>query len=605
MTEPLDFSRDKLRKRPAAHRWWARRGPGASMAVVMLTNAPELAASAKLLTAIADDPGAYTGRELEGLDLLDLCAGACTVAGAAGQLGASVVAVDNHPLPVLIGRAELEYPSRFGATDQSARGSGPLRSWQGLSDEVVLWAKSLSDRAEVAAGELWLPGLTGVICAVRIMCPQCGYETAASSRQEDHPAPNASERGRSSCPACSANYMIRTAVRAGFEPTSVVIDRNNMVLPGFEIRALLEETGYTSTIEPLLDEPWVFGAAGPILIRDAITPRQSHVLRAFQESFRSIRDDMTDRGYSPGHSKAILTYMALGVNSLVDFLSTSARWDARRRTARGLERHEWSRGLEYFEVGGDLLKTILSRRFSEIAKVVESGYAQDAIRVCSGDMTALLDSDDSFDLVIWDPPFYDNIAYDRVSLPWTRFLRSLIGDLDADLKWPQDPTISDPPPRFDRDDYEQSLQAAVNEISRVLRPKGRLGVFWIARTGREVADLSEFLEMIEPVGLELVQTFAFSTESSSRPDDEGRQPLLLVFRNTSVAQPSDAAAVLEGTQRGRKMMVAGLVALLEVYVDDEELDDLIPLNYRGTRTERLAEVVLTEADPQHHLRVPR
>jgi SAM-dependent methyltransferase len=395
---------------------------------------------------------------------------------------------------------------------------------------------------------------------------------------------------------------VREADRTGFEVREVVAG-DNTALPDAGFTKMLAAASYPQDVQAILDEPWVFGGTGPILVRYAVTPRQAQIVRSFQESFRSIRDELADLGYSPPHSKAVLTYLALGVASLVDILSTSARWDDQRGGVRGLDRHEWHPGAEFFEVGGILIRSILARRFADIQTVIEAG-GQHAVEVHSGDMTALPNADNSFDLVIWDPPFCDNISYDRLALPWTRFLRSVIGDVDADLRWPRDPTISDQPPRFDRSEYEQDLRDAAAEIHRVLRPAGRLGVFWMTRTGSEVADLSEFLQMLEPVGLELVQSFSFSTRSASHPGRDGTgeaQPLLLVFRRTGIAQASHAAAVLEGTREGRKMKVAGLVALLEESLEQEELEDLIPRGFRGTRTERLTEAVMTGVDPQKHL----
>lgn len=598
----IDLTADVTRRKPVLHRWWARRGEGASMAVVLLTQSPEFATDVDALREIAANPSVRSGDELDGVSLLDLCAGSCTVAAAASRLGASATAIDNHPIPVLIGKGTLVYPAAYGRPELAARGSGPRSTWAGLAHEVAHWSEVLLERTMVGAGDLWLAGIDGVIASRRFRCSACGLIAGAAPSDESSDLMYV-HRGLVRCPSCGATTPLRNARAVGFELKSMISNRERVPLSD-DVRSLLESAAYPPAVQESLDDPFVFSSHGPILTQDAVTPRQAQVIRAAQAALRSVRDSLADDAYAPEHARAIVTYLALSLSGLVDRLSTFTRWDDRQRRALGVNRQDWSPPIEFIEIGGNLLQGMLAQRFTDVLAVIESNSRPADVDVRPGDMTALSDRDASFDLVIWDPPFYDNIAYDRVSLPWTRFLRTTIGDLDPSLPWPSDPTVEDRPPRFDREEYETDLRRAAAEVSRVLRPGGRLGVFWITRTGQEVADLSDFLDMLEPTGLEMVQSFTLKTEVGAHDNaDKWPRSLLLVFRRTPAAQPSDAAAVLQGEQHGLPMKVAGLVELLERHLDDDELSDIIPKGFRGQRSEQLAEAVLAEPDPREPLRL--
>lgn len=138
MPAEIDVSESPLRRPPIAHRWWARRGWRASRAAVLLAHAPELAADPELLEALLAGQRAAIASRLDGVDLLDLCSGAATVSSEAAACGASVTAVDIHPIAVLIGRAELQYPRLLAEADPAARGCLEGH-WAGLSDELEHW----------------------------------------------------------------------------------------------------------------------------------------------------------------------------------------------------------------------------------------------------------------------------------------------------------------------------------------------------------------------------------------------------------------------------------------------------------------------------------
>ena len=224
--------------------------------------------------------------------------------------------------------------------------------------------------------------------------------------------------------------------------------------------------------------------------------------------------------------------------------------------------------------------------------------------VLSGDMTELPLEGERFDLVVWDPPFYDNIDYDLLAAPWTSFLRSAIGELDGNLRWPRvQPSIDiKPPDRFDPEAYEQSLSEAASQVVKLARPGARLGVFWVSRAAQ---DLQRFAGLMQPQGLELIQTIALRTGLARH--DEAPETYLLVLRVLKQAGGStgplvNAERLLELSSTGQQSLAAGLAGVLAESLDAEEINSLLPEGLKGSLNQRLAEFVAAQPDPADLLR---
>ncbi|MGZ0218055.1 MAG: hypothetical protein ACKVIY_03415, partial [Acidimicrobiales bacterium] len=70
-----------------------------------------------------------------------------------------------------------------------------------------------------------------------------------------------------------------------------------------------------------------------------------------------------------------------------------------------------------------------------------------------------------------------------------------------------------------------------------------------------------------------------------------------MVRKTVIVQPTNAAQIVAGLDENRSLMAAGLADLLERYLDDDDLAELIPPNFRWTRRQQLQEAVLADRDP--------
>lgn len=602
-TVQLDFGADGFSAEPVAHQWWARRRRGVSTAVVLLAHDPQLASSEELLRRVRLDPLSLQEPDLTGVRMLDLCCGVGTATAAGQQLGASVTAVDNHPIAVLASRAGLTYPSQFTGSNVVLPGIGRRACWGGLQLEVTHWAAILRERLVRAAGDWWWGDREGWLCERAYRCPQCGIE-ATFNESGNYPTSFVRSRAFVECGRCGAStkftelqqvgVVISGALDANFErrtvPSDLITDYRMITYP--------------PEFESLLEQPWVVTRSRRVLFRDAQTPRQARLVRSMRQAFRSVRDELADRDYSPTHASAVLVYLALGLSGVLAAVTTAARWDSRRGRLRTLDRAEWMFGTDFVEIGGAMLDRLLRQRFTAISDTIAAANSSRLpADVRSGTMGNLDFGKDAFDIVVWDPPFYDNIDYERIAFPFSRFLRSLIGDLEPSLRWPTEADLLASTGRSDPAQYENQLREAAFEIERVLHTDGRLGLLWISN---DTSDLGNILGIMQESGLELIQSVSFlETSKTSRA---ASQPfsVLLVFRKASRAQPANADVLLAGAVADRPMMYAGLVQLLQRELDPEELDDLVPDYYHGSFDHRLSEAVLSHPQPRHLLgRIPK
>ena len=570
-------------RNPTPHRWFARRTELAAAAVALLANDPALAlepASLLQLATAADRSPA----PLDGRRVLDLCSGAATVGLAAARLGGRVTSIDNHPIPVLIGRCLLQYGPSFEKADPAHRGVGPSQSWDGLASELRHWSRALLDHLQQFAGEAWLGAVDAVVCRPMAICPACGSATDLVSDGEN--------RASAACLSCRSSILRRDATVVGFAAVREIREGSEAPVSQ-EVTAVLASAEYPTAFAA--DQPFVSTRYGTIPVERALTPRQATVLAASQRALRRIRDDLAERGYGPGRVAALVTTLGLGLSSsLVEMLTTMTRWDEQRHRVRGFDTHQWILRWEFAEAGGAQLRRRFERQIEDPCSAIAAG--EEVGVALSGDMRSIDLPDDLFDVVVWDPPFYDNIDYRSVATPWVQYLRTTIGELHPDLDWASSSSLLPVAP-FDHQSYEGDLVKAAAEIARLLSSEGTLGVFWVRRHGTEEQDLQGLLRGLESSGFELVQSvrldktlskFAMKTE-----------PVFLIFRKSVVVQPSNAVQLVAGLGGHRLMMAAGLADLLERYLEDDDLDELIPPNFRGTRRQRLQEAVMSDRNPLH------
>ena len=166
--------------------------------------------------------------------------------------------------------------------------------------------------------------------------------------------------------------------------------------------------------------------------RDLFTPRQLATLCAFAQGVRETYDEMREASVEEERAEAVATYLGLVLDRIVDRNSSLCRWDTR---SQGLTNTYARQALpmvwDFAEANpfGGSLADVLDYAQNE-ADIVEAlaGKAGRA-EVHRTSATQLPQPDESFDAVITDPPYYDNISYADLSDFFYVWLKRSVGFL--------------------------------------------------------------------------------------------------------------------------------------------------------------------------------
>ncbi len=256
---------------------------------------------------------------------------------------------------------------------------------------------------------------------------------------------------------------------------------------------------------------------GMLKWRDMFSPRQLLGHGTSVEVFHELVAECATSKKLNEIDKAAMSYLAIGLDKLLNYNARSVRWHANREVVAGVfDRHDfaflWSyaemapcvAGLGYdwaikqtgkalaeliqlsgTELSGDGLTLDFRRSSAET-----DGTSQITIIRGSGDNVTQLD-DASIDAVVLDPPYYDNVMYAELADFFYVWLKRTAGLLFpeqfADQLTDKDREAVANPAKF-KDfskvkgsggakkrasrDYQERMQAIFTEARRVLKPEG-------------------------------------------------------------------------------------------------------------------------------------
>jgi adenine-specific DNA methylase len=500
------------------HIWWARRPLAASRTTALAALIPDSPDQREqLLSLIAqlapwevvsrNDAGgqhllgrarelirqAYSGRAPK---VLDPFAGGGSIPLEALRLGCETYALDYNPVAVLILKAVLEFPQRYG---------------QKLLEGVITWGIWVMEKARQEL-DCFYPAdpdgsiPVGYIWARTLPCqnPACGAEIplmrqtwlAKKDKRKialklipDHkarrveveivgqdgrpidfdPDEGTVSRAHVRCPLCGGTIDDKTTRRlfregkSGQRMMAVVLHHPNR--PGKTYRlptehdleayraaeAALEEKRARLReewgMDPVPDEPLPpletlgFRVQRYGLTRwgDLFNPRQKLALITFAEKVRQAHAHLLAQGTEPEFAKAVATYLALTFSRLAASHNTLCRWQpAGEKVADVFSRQALPMVWDHAEpnpFGG------ASRSWDELFKDTDGVLShltsippmEDLPQVQQGSATELPYPDNFFDAVLTDPPYYDNVPYSDLSDFFHVWLRRVIGDLYPDL----------------------------------------------------------------------------------------------------------------------------------------------------------------------------
>ena len=163
---------------------------------------------------------------------------------------------------------------------------------------------------------------------------------------------------------------------------------------------------------------------------DLFLPRQLVCLLSFSAWIRNGEKEMAS--YPAGHREACVTLLACFLDRLVDFSSTACVWNSLEgeRTAHTFGRHAISMTWDFAEADPfNPANAGWPVAVERIVPAIESVDFQNPGTVARGSATGLYDADESFDAVITDPPYYDNVPYADISDFFYVWLKRTIGHL--------------------------------------------------------------------------------------------------------------------------------------------------------------------------------
>lgn len=214
---------------------------------------------------------------------------------------------------------------------------------------------------------------------------------------------------------------------------------------------------------------------------DIFNARQKLALITFIEIVQRAHEKMKVNGIDSEFAKAVMTYLAIGVDRLSTFNSILSWWQPAGEFAVNLFGRQalpmvWDfvEVNPYGEASGDW-----SSALDWIGRVIEqfSQTNNNPATVTQSSATNLPYPDKFFDAILTDPPYYDNVAYSDLSDFFYVWLKRSIGYLYPDLfSTPVAPKaneiIQDPARKKDKEFFETKLTLAFKEIHRILRPNG-------------------------------------------------------------------------------------------------------------------------------------
>jgi adenine-specific DNA methylase len=256
--------------------------------------------------------------------------------------------------------------------------------------------------------------------------------------------------------------------------------------------------------------------------------RQLFVLGSLCEAVRAAHAEMLTAGMAPERATAVATYMGLCVDRIADYNASFTTWvPTGEFHAHVFPRQAVAMVWDYVEI--DPLANVSgswngAARWIELAIHHCSTAGTEPATVLRGNAQELTFSDETFDAVIVDPPYYFSILYADLSNFFYVWLKRSVGHLYPGLfstQWtPKDQEVvqnrANPhDPRYiSADEFEGRLQRALREIARVVKLDGVVSIVF-AHT--DVVAWEHLLRALQKVDLVVSTSWPMRSERAGRP----------------------------------------------------------------------------------------
>lgn len=313
--------------------------------------------------------------------------------------------------------------------------------------------------------------------------------------------------------------------------------------------------------------------------RDLFTGRQLATLCSLAHGVQEAHGEMLGAGIEPKRAEAICACLGLILDRVGDRNSTLCRWDsssAAEKVNNTFARQalpmvwDFAEAFPFGESAGGVRKYV-----NETADVLASlSRVSERCEVQRTSATQLPDHDGTYDAVITDPPYYDNISYSDLSDFFYVWLKRSVGFLFpehlAGELTPKRREIIVAPYRHDGDKdaarvfYEDEMAGCFREAHRVLKPDAPLVCVYAHKTTLGWASL---VEALRRAGFTITEAWPLDTEMPERSIGQGTASLassiFLVARRREgggVGEHSEVVADLDAiiTERLDRLTEAGV-----------------------------------------------
>ncbi|KUK26947.1 MAG: Uncharacterized protein XD60_0836 [Acetothermia bacterium 64_32] len=419
------------------HIWWARRPLAASRATALAALLPDPGTEeerrklTRLITQVSpweeakegDSPAIQEARRLirevygEPPKVLDPFAGGGAIPLEVLRLGCEAHALDYNPVAVLLLKAVLELPQRFGRPERrltpTEMGAETEEEFSPLAEEVRRWGEWVLEKAKaelsrfypedpdgaVPVGYIWVRTLPcqNPTCGAEIplmrqtwlakkkdkkvalrMVPErenrrVEFQLVEGEEIDFDPADGTVSRAVVRCPICGSRIDADTTRRlfregkADQRMVAVVLHHPDRQGKTYRLATERDLEAYSAAeaalakkreklraewgLDPVPDEPTPVGG-GPGAERafsvhkygmtkwgDLFNARQKLALITFADKVRKAHTEMLAHGLAPDFAKAVVTYLAIVLNRLVDYVSVQCMW----HTSKELVAHTFGR----------------------------------------------------------------------------------------------------------------------------------------------------------------------------------------------------------------------------------------------------------------------
>ena len=296
-------------------------------------------------------------------------------------------------------------------------------------------------------------------------------------------------------------------------------------------KKLMKEWGFdpvpNEEIDPNSVKPRTMWLYGMRKWGDLFNSRQKLALITFVEKVREAYRKMIENKYDKEYAKAVTSYLAMTLDKLVTYLASLVRWRGDVLSfERIFDRQALGMVWDYGEVNpfsnsrgswdaGSILETLY-----HLARTIDCSLPTATIEQSSA--TSLSYPDNFFDVVITDPPYYDNVNYSELSDFFYVWLKRSVGYLYPELfatpLTPKSEEIVSNPVRQGGENnakkfFENMITKAFQEINRVLKPDG---VVCIVFAHKSTAAWETIINALLNSGLYLTASWPVHTEMSER-----------------------------------------------------------------------------------------